>query len=53
VRFRPAPAYDFTTLPNDGRLYYERFPWGMNGARWLMCVRQACDDLSLGDSPWA
>lgn len=51
-RFRPAPAYDFTTLPNGGRLYYERFPWGMSGARWLTRVRQACDDLGLGASPW-
>jgi LmbE family N-acetylglucosaminyl deacetylase len=52
-RFRAAPPYDFTALPNGGRLYYERFPWRMSGARWLMQVRQACDDLALGGLPWA
>ena len=30
-RFRPAPAYDFTALPNGGRLLYERYGWGIDG----------------------
>jgi LmbE family N-acetylglucosaminyl deacetylase len=33
-RFRPAPRYDFTRPPHGGQLFYERFPWGMDGARW-------------------
>jgi N-acetylglucosamine malate deacetylase 2 len=33
-RFRPAPPYDFTELPNGGRLHYELHDWGMTGERW-------------------
>ena len=33
-RFRPAPAYDFTVLPNEGRLLYELYGWGITGVRW-------------------
>ena len=40
-RFRLAPSYDFTQAPHAGRLYYEYFDWGMNGARFrdaaLLC----------------
>jgi LmbE family N-acetylglucosaminyl deacetylase len=32
--FRQAPRYDFTAPPHDGELHYERFDWGMRGARW-------------------
>ena len=32
--FRPAPAYDFTQPPHPGTLHYERYDWGMTGARW-------------------
>jgi LmbE family N-acetylglucosaminyl deacetylase len=46
-RFRRAPMYDFTRLPNDGELYYERFPWGWDGSRWLGCVRAALLELRL------
>ena len=40
-RFRPAPSYDFTRLPNGGRLLYERYDWGMTGERWLRLARAA------------
>jgi LmbE family N-acetylglucosaminyl deacetylase len=39
--FRPAPRYDFTRLPNGGRLLYERYDWGLSGRQWLACVRAA------------
>lgn len=44
-RFRPAPAYDFTALPNGGDLLYERYGWGMTGARWRQLARDALDEL--------
>ena len=46
-RFRPAPAYDFTILPNGGDLLYERYDWGMTGARWQALVRAALAELRL------
>ena len=47
-RFRRASrAYDFTRLPNGGDLYYERFPWGLDGQRWLGFVRTALLELEL------
>ncbi len=45
-RFRPAPAYDFTELPNGGRLLYERYGWGMTGERWLQLARAAARRLA-------
>jgi N-acetylglucosamine malate deacetylase 2 len=45
--FRPAPVYDFTTLPNDGELLYEQYRWGMDGARWCGASRAALADLGL------
>ena len=38
---RPAPHYDFTELPNQGRLLYEQHAWGLNGAEWQQEVRIA------------
>ena len=32
--FRRAPAHDFTRPPHPGALHYERYDWGMTGARW-------------------
>jgi LmbE family N-acetylglucosaminyl deacetylase len=40
-RFRLAPPYDFTRPPHPGRLYYERFDWGMTGERWRELARAA------------
>jgi N-acetylglucosamine malate deacetylase 2 len=46
-RFRIAPAYDFSTLPNGGHLHYERHDWGMTGARWARLVEAASRELGL------
>jgi LmbE family N-acetylglucosaminyl deacetylase len=40
-KFRLAPAYDFLAPPHAGQLYYEIFPWGMNGAAWRELAREA------------
>ncbi len=45
--FRVAPRYDFTKLPNEGRLLYESEDWGMTGAEWLVLARAALSDLGL------
>jgi hypothetical protein len=47
-RFRPAPAYDFTELPNGGELLYERYGWRMTGSRWKTLARQALETLFEG-----
>ena len=47
-RFRPAPAYDFTALPNEGRLLYDLHGWGMTGTRWQSLAAAALQDLGLG-----
>ena len=46
-RFRPAPHYDFSAPPHPGTLYYERFDWGMTGARWRRQAQAALDHLHL------
>jgi len=51
--FRAAPHYDFRSLPNRGLLLYERYDWGMAGARWLHLVKRALRELGLRDPPWA
>ena len=45
--FRPAPSYDFTALPNEGALLYERHGWGLTGARWRDLVSAAQAELGL------
>ncbi len=42
-RFRLAPAYDFTALPNGGLVLYERYGWGATGATWIARARAALD----------
>lgn len=32
--FRPAPHYDFRRAPHSGKLFYEYFDWGIDGATW-------------------
>jgi N-acetylglucosamine malate deacetylase 2 len=44
-RFRRAPDYDFTTLPNGGDLFYDRQNWGMTGRRWEELAREALREL--------
>lgn len=45
-RFRPAPRYDFTQPPHEGRLQYEIWGFGMTGERWrevaLALQQQLC-----------
>jgi hypothetical protein len=48
--FRPAPAYRFDLPPHRGRLWYERFDWGIDGARWRRCAREALRTLHLEES---
>jgi LmbE family N-acetylglucosaminyl deacetylase len=47
-RFRVAPEYDFTKLPNGGAVLYEGQDWGMTGARWLQSAAAARAGLELG-----
>jgi LmbE family N-acetylglucosaminyl deacetylase len=47
-RFRSAPEYDFTKLPNGGELLYERYSWGLTGPRWQTLACQALDALFEG-----
>lgn len=47
-RFRTAPQYDFSVLPNAGALHYERYDWGMTGARWLQLAKAAQAALPPG-----
>lgn len=48
-RYRCAPVYDFTQLPNDGRLLYERHSWNMDGARWQALVRSV-DEIDASET---
>lgn len=50
-RFRKAPDYDFSELPNDGQLLYEQQYWGMTGSRWLELARPALAGLGLDRRP--
>jgi N-acetylglucosamine malate deacetylase 2 len=51
-RFRPAPRYNFTRPPHEGRLFYEHFDWGMTGDRWCGLAREALAVLGLGGEQW-
>lgn len=46
-RFRPAPRYDFSQLPNGGELLYERYDWGLDGETWLRLAEEARRELEL------
>jgi N-acetylglucosamine malate deacetylase 2 len=43
--FRRAPAYDFTRPPQEGRLFYEFFDWGMSAAAWVELTKDAIAEL--------
>lgn len=45
--FRPAPQYDFTQPPHEGKLLYENFNWGTDGAHWRELAREALEFLGL------
>jgi N-acetylglucosamine malate deacetylase 2 len=44
-KFRVAPNYDFSALPNGGKLFYESYDWGLTGEQWLALARGATADL--------
>lgn len=46
-RFRTAPEYDFSQLPNGGELVYEAFDWGVDGRMWLRLAQEARRELGL------
>jgi len=46
-RFRRAPYYNFTALPNAGDLYYAFFNWGITGPQWLAQARLAACELGI------
>lgn len=46
-RFRLAPHYDFSELPNGGELLYEDFDWGLDGKTWLRLTLAARRELGL------
>jgi LmbE family N-acetylglucosaminyl deacetylase len=46
-RYRLAPSYDFTKPPHMGRLFYERLPWGVDGAHFARLAREALTSLGL------
>jgi hypothetical protein len=48
-RFRVAPSYDFGAPPQEGRLHYERFSFGVGGAMWRAMARAAIKRLGLGE----
>jgi N-acetylglucosamine malate deacetylase 2 len=51
-RFREMPRHDFTELPNDGALLYERHDWGLRtGAEWKELAAQALMELDLIERP--
>jgi LmbE family N-acetylglucosaminyl deacetylase len=50
-RFRLAPTCNFTRPPNGGRLYYERYDWGMTGERWRTLAHDALKQLELDGAP--
>ena len=46
-RYRAAPGYDFLRRPHEGQLYYEQFPWGMDGERFCGLAARAMEELGL------
>jgi LmbE family N-acetylglucosaminyl deacetylase len=40
-KLRRAPAYDFSRPPHEGTLFYEYFPWGVNGEEWRSLAHKA------------
>jgi N-acetylglucosamine malate deacetylase 2 len=40
-QFRIAPDYDFSQLPNGGRVLYDGENWGIDSTCWLDCVGRA------------
>ena len=45
---RVAPASDFTQPPPAGRVWFERFAWGVTGTSWRAIVAGAARRLAVG-----
>jgi LmbE family N-acetylglucosaminyl deacetylase len=45
-RLRAAPAYDFTSAPHPGKLWYESLGWPMTGERWREIASGFLADLA-------
>lgn len=43
--FRVAPPYEFGSAPHHGRLFYERFDWGIAGLDWRELAKEAEEGL--------
>jgi N-acetylglucosamine malate deacetylase 2 len=50
--FRPAPTYDFLSLPNSGRILYERYNWGLTPEQWIVQAQAALEHFGLADGSW-
>ncbi len=50
-RFRLAPVYDFRQPPHAGALFYEGFPWGMEGDRFRHLASAAMRELAPEAEP--
>jgi LmbE family N-acetylglucosaminyl deacetylase len=46
-KYRYAPKYDFYRPPHSGKLFYEHFDWGMDGATWRRLAQNALAELNL------
>jgi len=42
-RFRLAPAYDFTSPPHPGKVWYENWDWGITGEHWRRLAEEAME----------
>jgi N-acetylglucosamine malate deacetylase 2 len=52
-RYRPAPAYDFSSPPHDGPLWYERLGFSISGAGWraIVAARMRHADCTADSQP--
>lgn len=46
-RYRYAPSYDFNQPPHAGKLFYESFQWGTNGAQFRALAAAALAELGI------
>jgi LmbE family N-acetylglucosaminyl deacetylase len=46
--FRRSENYNFTVLPNGGRLLYEDHDWGLTGRQWRAFAARSLQQLGLG-----
>lgn len=46
-RFRLAPDYNFSRLPNGGRVLYDTFHWSVTSTQWLIHAAAASRELGL------